>query len=52
MIQGAQSQLRDNLEGWEVGGRFKTEETYAYLELIHADVWQKPTHTVKQLFFN
>ena len=29
--------------GWEVGGRFKREETYVYLWLIHVDVWQKPT---------
>ena len=29
--------------GWEVGGRLKREETYGYLRLIHADVWQKPT---------
>ena len=28
--------------GWEVGGRLKREETYGYLRLIHADVWQKP----------
>ena len=36
--------LCDNLEGWNgVGGRFKREETYVYLWLIDADVWQKPT---------
>ena len=29
--------------GWEVGGRFKREETYVYLGLIHVDVWQKAT---------
>ena len=29
--------------GREVGGRFKREGTYAYLQLIHVDVWQKPT---------
>ena len=23
--------------------RFKREETYIYLQLIHVDVWQKPT---------
>ena len=34
MIQGAQAWLCDSLEGWEVGGRFKTEETHVYLELI------------------
>ena len=29
--------------GREVGGRFKRGGTYAYLQLIHVDVWQKPT---------
>ena len=29
--------------GREVGGRFKKEGIYAYLWLIHVDVWQKPT---------
>ena len=29
--------------GWEVGGRFKREETYIYIWLIHIDVWQEPT---------
>ena len=29
--------------GWEVGGRFKREETYVYLRLIHVDVRQKAT---------
>ena len=28
---------------WEVGGRFKREETCIYQWLIHVDVWQKPT---------
>ena len=28
---------------WEVPRRFKREGTYAYLWLIHGDVWQKPT---------
>ena len=27
---------------WEVPRRFKREGTYAYLWLIHGDVWQKP----------
>ena len=40
MMQGAQPQLCDNLGWWEEGGRLKTEETYVYLRLIHADVWQ------------
>ena len=30
--------LRDNLEGWEVGGRFKKEGTYVYLWLIRASL--------------
>ena len=37
--------LCHNLKGWdgrEVGGRFKREGIYAYLWLIHVDVWQKP----------
>ena len=45
--------------GWEVGGRFKTKETYVYLWLIHVDVWQKPTQygkaiilQLKKIFFN
>ena len=33
--------------GWEVGGRFEREGTYAYLWLIHVDIWQKPTHYCK-----
>ena len=35
--------------GWEVGGRFKREGTYAYLWLIHMDVWQKPTQYGKAI---
>ena len=27
--------------GWEMGGRFKREGTYAYLWLMYIDVWQK-----------
>ena len=29
--------------GREMGGRFKREETYVYLWLIHVEIWQKPT---------
>ena len=29
--------------GREMGGRFKREETYVYLWLIHVEVWQKTT---------
>ena len=32
---------------WE--GRFKREETYLYLWLIHVDVWQKPTQYCKAI---
>ena len=34
--------LWGNLEGWsvvEMGARFKEEETYVCLRLIHVDVW-------------
>ena len=30
------------MEGVGAGGRFKREGTYAYLWLMHVDVWQKP----------
>ena len=39
MTQGAQR----GGTGQEMGGRFKREETYIYLWLIHVDIWQKPT---------
>ena len=42
--------LCDILEGWGrvgVGGRFKKEETYVYLWLIHVNVWQKPMQCCK-----
>ena len=32
-----------------VGGRFRREETYVYLQLTHADVWQKPTQYCKAI---
>ena len=35
--------------GREVGGRFKREGTYAYLWLIHVDVWQKPAQYCKAI---
>ena len=35
--------------GWEVGSWFKSEGTYAYLWLIHADVWQKATKFCKAI---
>ena len=34
---------------WEVRERFKTDETYIYLWLIHVDVWQKPTQYYKAI---
>ena len=43
--------LWGNLEGWDEvggsGGGLKNEETYVYLWLIHAVVWQKPTQHCK-----
>ena len=41
--------LCNNLEGWDVGGRFKKEGTYVYLWLIHVGVWQKPTQHYKAI---
>ena len=35
--------------GWEVEERFKRKETYVYLWLVHADVWQKPTQYCKAI---
>jgi len=35
--------------GWEFGGRFWKERTYAYLWLIHVDIWQKPTQHCKAI---
>ena len=32
-----------------MGGKFRREETYVYLRLIHADVWQKPTQHCKAI---
>ena len=34
-----------------VGGRFKREETYVYLWLIHVEVWQKPIQYCKAIIF-
>ena len=47
MMQGVQIQCsvttwKGGL-GWEVGGKFKREETYVYLWLIHVDMRQKAT---------
>ena len=33
----------------EMSRRFKMEGTYVYPWLIHADVWQKPTHQCKAI---
>jgi len=60
MIQGAQTWCSVTTQrrgmGWDVGGRFKREETYVYLGLIHVDVQQKPTQhckaTILQLKIN
>ena len=32
-----------------MGGRFKREETFVYLWVIHGDVWQKPTQYCKTI---
>jgi len=44
--------LCDKLEGWDgvVGGREgRKEGTYAYLWLIHVDIWQKPIQYCKAI---
>ena len=33
--------------GWEMGGSFKTGETYVYLRLLHVDEQQKPVQYYK-----
>ena len=35
--------------GWEAGGRFKRQGTYAYLWLNGANAWQKPTQYCKAI---
>ena len=35
--------------GWEMGGRFKKEEIYVYLWLIHVEVLQKATKFCKTI---
>ena len=35
--------------GWEVGGRFRRQETYVYLWLVHVDVWQRPAQHCKAI---
>ena len=37
--------------GRDLGGRFKREGTYVYLQLIHVDVWQKPMQYCKAIIF-
>ena len=49
ITQTAQPSICDNLEGWDVEGRFKMEGTYVYLWLIHVLVWQKPTPHCKAI---
>ena len=34
---------------WAVGGRFKREETYTHLWLVHVAVWQKLTKYCKAI---
>ena len=53
-LRELKKELCSNLEGGvgrEMGERFKSEDTYVYLWVIHVDVWQKPTNTAKQLSF-
>ena len=55
-LRELKKELCSNLEsgggvGREMGERFKSEDTYVYLWVIHVDVWQKPTNTAKQLSF-
>ena len=38
--------------GREAGGMFTWAGTWVNLWLVHVDVWQKPTQSVKQLSFN
>ena len=46
--------LCDNLEGWDGvvsgGGEFKREGMYAYLWLIHVDIWKKLTQYCETIF--
>ena len=35
--------------GRNVGGRFKRERIYVYLQFIYADAWQKPTQYCKTI---
>ena len=35
--------------GREVRGQFKREGTHVYLQLIHGDVWQKPSQYCKAI---
>ena len=46
--QGSVITYRGGMER-EVGGRFKREGTEVYLQLIHGDVWQKPTKYYKAI---
>ena len=46
-LQPQNTGFLDNLEGgvvegWETGGRFRREGTYACLRLTHIDVWLRP----------
>ena len=44
--------LCDNLQGgrgWETGGRFKREEAFVHLWLIHVDVWGRLTQYCKAI---
>ena len=47
LLKDLKSGLCDNLQGWD-GVRGGSEATYAYLWLIHVDVWHKPTQYCNQ----
>ena len=42
---------REGLNGVGCGRRFKREGTYAYLWLIHADLWHKPAQYCKAIMY-
>ena len=49
MTQGTQIGALHQPRGVGLGGRFKREETYVYLWLIHVVVRQKPTQYCKAI---
>jgi len=43
MTQGTWGSVTTWWGGRGMGGRLREKRPYAYLRLIHVDVWQKPT---------